>query len=211
MSDMRDQPALQYSVTVDRALSDIRYWAKFHDVLPACIEPVLEDAQFLLCPGSVDKHHAFAHGLLIHTYEVAYLARQASFGYPAARVAELLVAAIWHDYGKIQDYQFADSEEDYKQEEVYKLPTAELIRHVANSYAAWDRHARAMGMSTATRELVGHLILSHHGRREWGSPVEPTCCESLILAQADYQSAKCPMFDSRGVPVSVLDLKLRGT
>lgn len=197
------------NITIDKALSDFWYWAKTHDILSDAISPVLSDPRFLLCPGSVDKHHSFAHGLLIHTYEVAYLARQVAFGYPAARMAELLIAAIWHDYGKIQDYQFADDKEHYKQEAVYKLPTAELIRHVSNSFAAWDSHARRLALSTTTREFVGHLILSHHGRREWGSPVEPICCEALLLAQADYQSAKCPMFDSRGVPTQ--ELKLIGT
>jgi 3'-5' exoribonuclease len=142
---------------------------------------VLCDSRFCESPGGSEEHphNKYAGGLAIHTAEVM---RNVFFmtGFPSD---ELITAVIWHDYMKIRDYEIA---EDGK---VVKTQYQINIRHVAGS--AMEFHHQAVDyLPLKTLEKIEHLILSHHGRMEWGSPVEPKTAEAFILHAADMMSAK---------------------
>jgi len=62
------------------------------------------------------------------------------------------------------------------------------INHVAGSAMEFHRHAYGV-LDTEELEQIEHLLLSHHGRKEWGSPVEPATAEAFILHAADMMSA----------------------
>ncbi len=139
----------------------------------AC-KDVLIDEYFHAAWGSKDRHHAYKGGLVVHTAEVLEWAL-AMGGDPKV----LIPAAIFHDYMKIRDYSLEDGS---------YTPYRSLIRHVAGSFAEWMKSARDWDIEESLADAIGHCILSHHGRKEWGSPVEPQTKEALILHQADMLS-----------------------
>lgn len=150
-----------------------------HELVKTC-HHVLDSPKFSTVAGGITKHHKEPGGLLRHTYEVASFAMISLKGGMGGIGEILLTAAIWHDYGKCWDYE-QDSATTFK-----ATPHWHLIHHVARSYHEFMR--RSEGIDEVLRDMVGHCILSHHGRREWGSPVEPQTTEALLLHQADMMS-----------------------
>lgn len=123
---------------------------------------------------------------MVHTYEVADYALGLAMGVPCVSTEVLAVSAIVHDFLKTREYGWDD-----KSNYVIKYPYRRDIRHVAGSYAWWIEAARAHDINQEFTDRVGHCILSHHGRQEWGSPIEPRTFEALILHTADLMSARC--------------------
>jgi len=139
---------------------------------------VLSDIRFQNAPGGSEHHHNYKYGLVIHVNEVMNNVFSMTDNVPPD---ELITAVIWHDYMKIKDYEMDG-------EKILKTPYRKLINHVAGS--ALDFHLQAHGeIPDEQLERIEHLLLSHHGRREWGSPVEPQTAEAYILHTADMMSA----------------------
>lgn len=160
------------------------------------VSPVLESARFEIWSGSgsPECHHYGNGGLLRHTSEVAMFCFDIAARYQAmgskVNISELLVSAIWHDYGKIWDYQLDNG--------VWgKYDThSRQIHHITRSVLEFDKwYDRIWGeleidFSRVDKENVIHNILSHHGQREWGSPVAPATKEAWILHLSDNLSAR---------------------
>ncbi len=157
-----------------------------NEALRNVCEGVIRDPCFYLAPGSVDKHHAYAGGLAVHTNEVVQFTSAASEGIIDDLHSNiLLVAALWHDYAKIKDYEWDEAAGAFKKTSHYFL-----IRHVADSYAWFYQAASRYNLDPVLTEAIGHCILAHHGRKEWGSPVEPATAEAWILHAADMWSSQ---------------------
>jgi 3'-5' exoribonuclease len=136
---------------------------------------------YFLGYGGAHHHHAYLGGLAVHTAEV--MEHAISMAGPTIDLEVLLTAVCWHDYDKLKEYQL---------EEGGKIGYTDYIRtigHVAGSALAFSFHA-AGGLPPAKRDAIVHCILSHHGRREWGSPVEPATREAWILHASDMLSSK---------------------
>ncbi len=141
---------------------------------------VLDDTNFYQAPGGAEHHHNYRHGLVIHVNEVMNNALAMTEGQISGN---LVTAVIWHDYMKIKDYGW------FGLDNITKEPYRKLINHVSGS--AMEFHRLAYGkVPTHTLERIEHLLLSHHGRKEWGSPVEPATAEALILHAADMMSSR---------------------
>lgn len=139
---------------------------------------VLHDPRFQISPGGSEHHHNYPHGLVIHVNEVM----QNVLSMSSNPSDDLITAVIWHDYMKIKDYALDG-------DQVVKLPYLKLINHVAGP--AMEFHHAALGLlPSAQLENIEHLLLSHHGRKEWGSPVEPLTAEAFILHAADMMSSR---------------------
>jgi 3'-5' exoribonuclease len=146
---------------------------------------VLDDERFLLGRASAGHHpgpHQERGGLAIHTWEVAKAAVELA-GEDKHLAQLAYVAAVFHDYGKIHEYGVTDGK-------VVKMPFASRMGHIVWSWAVFIESARLHGMDEVDREEVGHAILAHHGRREWGSPVEPQTRLAHIIHTADMLSAR---------------------
>jgi 3'-5' exoribonuclease len=136
------------------------------------------------CPASLHGHHAAIGGLLKHTTEVAAIARTIARACGADQ--ELVLAGVLlHDIGKLEAYSwrggFAYTE------------AGSLVGHVVLGALMLDRRLDEEPEPPCTeteREILLHLILSHHGRLEWGSPVMPLTLEAEVLHWADNASAK---------------------
>lgn len=153
------------------------------EVFATLIQEVIDSPAFYeapaSAPGSHHQHHAYSGGLMVHTCEVLNLCMRID-----ANAPELLVAAILHDFGKCWDYE--------QNNDGVWVKTAHygLIRHVARSYTEFMTRAVQYELATDTRDRIGHMILAHHGRLAWGSPVEPQTREALILHSADMLSSQ---------------------
>jgi 3'-5' exoribonuclease len=169
-------------------------------------ETVIFDQQFFQHPGSLHFHHAYVGGLAAHTLEVMDFALGFLSSFPAADKDIVLTAALWHDYAKIWDYVvitfykyqwneipkkhvILDSYEDYKKVFVTDPDYYYKVHHISGSMAEFTHAAKVAGVTRNTISRIQHAMLSHHGRKDWGSIIEPREVESFILHTADYSSA----------------------
>jgi len=136
------------------------------------------------CPASPSGHHSELGGLLQHTTEVAAIAR--TIGRVAGAEPDLVLAgALLHDIGKLDAYSwqgFFDT-----------TTVGRLLGHVVLGCLMLDRRVGEEENPPCTDqelEILHHLILSHHGQLEFGSPVMPMTLEAEVLHYADNASAK---------------------
>jgi 3'-5' exoribonuclease len=141
---------------------------------------VLNDPLFAECPGGTKFHHEYLHGLVVHVYEVMRNVIALTNYSPSGA---LVTAVIWHDYMKTREYDWSN------EGTVVKKAYGKRIRHLAGSAMEFHRYAADL-LDPEELETIEHLLLSHHGRKEWGSPVEPETSEAFILHAADMMSMK---------------------
>ena len=133
---------------------------------------------YLNAPAAVYHHHAYLGGLLHHT--VGVIDRCLSLATPETDADLLVVGAILHDVGKIYDY-------DWSGLVINMTGSGRLLGHITQGIMLVDRYAKNCSeLSPGRLNLLLHLIASHHGKLEWGSPVEPCTLEAVLLHQADY-------------------------
>jgi 3'-5' exoribonuclease len=147
-------------------------------------------------PASVNGHHAQMGGLLLHVLEVTSIARHIARTVRRANVDLVVAGALLHDIGKVDAYAIGP-------EGFSHTSTGMLLGHVALGALMFDRRCVASGiaLSTAQRDEMLHFILSHHGAREYGSPVQPMTTEAEIVHWADEASAKATdMMDEFAAP-----------
>jgi 3'-5' exoribonuclease len=140
--------------------------------------------QFEQCPASISGHHAKLGGLLQHTTEVAAIARAVSRA-SGADADVVLAGVLLHDIGKLESYSW-DGIFQYTR-------TGSLLGHVVIGALMFDRRVDEEEEPPCTAEeceVLLHLILSHHGKLEFGSPVVPMTLEAEVLHWADNASAK---------------------
>lgn len=169
-------------------------------------EFILKCDDFFVCPASLGFHHNYEGGLLAHTVEVCDIALRMILELPRVLKVEdetsslntLLTAALFHDLMKTREYSRTRtpkippsmSASDPQEIEFWeKTEYSKTIGHICGSAAQFKVVANIEGVEPAVIDRVVHCILAHHGRREWGSPVEPQTLEALILHQADMLSA----------------------
>ncbi|HXD47685.1 MAG TPA: HD domain-containing protein [Gemmatimonadaceae bacterium] len=141
--------------------------------------------RFERSPASTGGHHAKLGGLLLHVYEVTNIAKQTARTVHA-NVDLAVTGALLHDIGKIEAYEVGPTGFTH-------TPCGLLLGHIVlGSLMLERRHAGAGGMLCSDGQLteLHHMILSHHGSLEYGSPVQPMTTEAEIVHWADEASAK---------------------
>lgn len=141
--------------------------------------------RFERAPGSVNGHHAKLGGLLLHVWEVASIARHSARTVRQANVDLVVAGALLHDIGKVDAYSVSA-------EGFAHTPVGTLLGHVTLGALMLDRRMRELdpGLAEAQQHEMLHMILSHHGALEFGSPVQPMTTEAEIVHWADEASAK---------------------
>ena len=140
--------------------------------------------QFRTAPAAKKMHHAYLGGLLEHTLSVTGLADKIADHYPGLDRDILITGALLHDLAKIREFSFVSPPFDYTDQ-------GRLLGHLVIGVDMV--RLAAAGISDLTPQLldqVCHLILSHHGRHEFGAPVLPMTQEALLLHHVDDIDAK---------------------
>jgi 3'-5' exoribonuclease len=146
--------------------------------------------QFESAPGSTRGHHAKVGGLLQHTIEVANIALMSAKAVRKANPDLVVAGALLHDVGKVEAY-------DVGPQGFTATPCGLLVGHVVLGVLLVERRLQALGEPPCTEGQLlelRHMILSHHGKLEFGSPVQPMTLEAQIVHHADDASAKATDF-----------------
>jgi len=151
------------------------------------MESLIADDDFLnrycTAPAAKTMHHVFLGGLLEHSLAVADLADDVCRRYPDLKRDLLVVGALLHDVGKI-------AELDYRRSFDY-TDAGKLIGHIVLGAQLIEMKIRDLGdFPERDALLLGHLLLSHHGQYEFGSPKRPKTVEAVILNFIDDLDSK---------------------
>jgi len=162
-----------------------------HPQLKSLVGEFLSDEElmerFCKAPGGVKLHHDCIGGLLEHTHNMLQVAVAVLPMYPDVQADLVLAGVFLHDIGKTEElqYEMAFSYTD----------SGQLIGHIVKSYLMINRKAEALrekGVQIAQDVLdaLGHIILSHHGEYEFGSPKLPATAEAFMVYYLDDLDAK---------------------
>lgn len=144
-------------------------------------------AAYTQAPAAKSIHHAVIGGLIEHTVNVAALCEVIHKLYSEIDRELLLSGAILHDIGKIVEYTY-DGPFDLSDE-------GKLIGHVIIGERMVAEAIRGItGFPRVLALKLRHMILSHHGKLEWGSPKRPKTLEACALHLADYADASVAQF-----------------
>ena len=140
--------------------------------------------QLLIYPAAVRLHHAMRGGLLYHSLSIIRLCEQVAEIYPQVDRELLITGAALHDIGKCVEMD-AD---DFGVASRYTT-RGNLLGHLVIGAMIVDETGKELGISEDTLMLVEHMLLSHHGKPEYGAAVPPKFLEASILAKMDELDA----------------------
>jgi 3'-5' exoribonuclease len=140
-------------------------------------------SRFKQAPAAKNFHHSYLGGLLEHTLSVCQMAVQVAEHYPQLDVDLLLTASFLHDIGKIREFEH-NLHIDYSDE-------GRLLGHlVIGSSMVEEKLSEMKGFPAELAVRLKHMILSHHGEYEFGSPKRPKFVEAFVLHLLDDLDAK---------------------
>ncbi len=144
-------------------------------------------ARFKMAPAAVSNHHAYPGGLLRHTVELMELAMLIAPRYPKLNGDVLIIGAFLHDLGKVEELTSGG--------ELAYTDRGQLVGHLVIGVQDLTRRiiqleATGTTISDGLRWQLEHLILSHHGQLEFGSPKIPMTLEGIALHHLDNLDAK---------------------
>ena len=149
--------------------------------------------KFSRAPAGVKNHHAYVGGLIEHVVNLMELVTRVAPLYPSLNADLLLMGAFLHDAGKVDELTY-DRDFAYSDE-------GQLIGHLVIAVGMLDKKLREverLAGESVPQELVlriKHMIVSHHGQYEYGSPKLPMTLEAVALHQLDNLDAKMHSFD----------------
>ncbi len=145
-------------------------------------------ASFKKAPAAVQLHHAYLGGLLEHTLNIMEVAQVVLPHYPDVSRDLVLVGVFLHDVGKTTELSYETSF-GYSDE-------GQLIGHLVQASAWIERRAETAAANTGKpfppdlKAVLQHIVLSHHGTHEFGSPKLPAVPEAVLIHHLDNIDAK---------------------
>jgi len=137
-------------------------------------------------PAALTVHHAYRGGLLEHILKIAEVGKTLATAY-GADPDLVLAGAVLHDLGKLEELGY-DGITTYSH-------TGNLLGHITIGVIMAREEMRAIaGFPADLQTRIEHLVVSHHGEREFGSPVEPMTAEAFILSAVDDLDATLHQF-----------------
>lgn len=132
-------------------------------------------------PAAVSIHHEYSSGLLMHSVTMADIANYLCPLYEADYDL-LITGCLLHDMGKIVELEGPI---------VFKYSTeGKLLGHISIMAAEIRKAAEELKLTSEVSLLLEHMVLSHHGQQEFGSPVMPLTKEALLLSLIDNLDSK---------------------
>lgn len=143
-------------------------------------------SRFADAPAARTMHHAYIGGLLEHTISMATLADRLADHYPSVRRDLLVTGTLLHDMGKVIEYDI--------QAGIGFSEDGRLVGHIIRAIVMIETAAAAIDIDEDDLRQLVHLIASHHGKAEWGAPVEPKTIEAVLLHQLDLLDSRVQGF-----------------
>ncbi|MBN1231497.1 MAG: HD domain-containing protein [Anaerolineales bacterium] len=144
---------------------------------------------FSQAPAAKKVHHAYLGGLLEHTLEVLHLSTSLIELYPLIKRDLLVTGILLHDIGKVYEYSW-EIDVDYTDE-------GRLLGHVV---IGDEKVSSAIigidGFPDSLKTELRHVLLSHHGRYEWGAPRRPKTLEAIALHHLENLDVQVNRFKS---------------
>jgi 3'-5' exoribonuclease len=155
--------------------------------LRCLLESVVQDPEIVprlkRAPAAKVMHHAYLGGLLEHVVSLCGLCRVVLSHYPDADPDLLLTGAVLHDIGKLEELSYERS--------LGYTDEGQLLGHILIEYETVTKKISAIeGFPPGLKTLVQHMIISHHGQYEFGSPKLPMFREALMLHYLDDLDSK---------------------
>ncbi|MBZ5529421.1 MAG: HD domain-containing protein [Acidobacteriia bacterium] len=140
-------------------------------------------SRYKKAPAAKVMHHAYLGGLLEHVMSVCGLAKLAAAHYPELNLDILLTGVILHDVSKLDELCYERA--------IGYTTEGQLLGHIVMEVELVGRAMDGIeGFPAALRTVVQHLIISHHGEYEFGSPKLPMIREALVLHYLDDLDSK---------------------
>ena len=179
-ASLRDPEAMWNELrAIVSALDDERIRA----LLNAFLDDPEVAARYRVAPAAKSIHHAFRSGLIEHVLSLCNLAKLVAGHYGTVDPNLLIAGCVLHDIGKIFELSY-DRGFGYSAE-------GQLVGHIAIGIRMLNDKLRAFpSFPVEVRNLLEHLILSHHGSLEFGSPKVPIFQEALLLHYIDDMDSK---------------------
>ena len=144
--------------------------------------------RFKSAPAAMTMHHAYVGGLLEHTESMLAAAGRIMPGYPQLNADLLLTGIFLHDIGKTAELAYTTS--------INYTDSGQLLGHLSLGVLMLQEKANLAAKTLGgefppeiLNQLI-HIILSHHGQHEYGSPVLPATAEALVIHYLDNIDAK---------------------
>ncbi|MBI2843402.1 MAG: HD domain-containing protein [Armatimonadetes bacterium] len=162
-----------------------------HHHLRAVLDYFFSDQDFVsrfsTAPAALRIHHGYIGGLLEHTLSVAELCLLVTSHYPSIDRDLLVTGAILHDIGKIEEFCWDRT--------IKYSDSGHFIGHiVAGTLMVSEAIDSIQEFAPLLKLVVKHMIVAHHGQKDWGSPKRPKSIESLILHYLEDMDAKVNTF-----------------
>ncbi|NLY30597.1 MAG: HD domain-containing protein [Firmicutes bacterium] len=142
---------------------------------------------FSWAPAARSMHQAYIGGLLEHTLNVVRLCEGVAALYPEVDRDLLITGALLHDIGKVHEYEVKAG-----------IEITDVGRLIGHLIIGHDKVANAIAFIPGFPEekalRLRHMLLSHHGQLEWGSPKEPQTLEACILHHCDNLDSEVSKF-----------------
>jgi len=159
--------------------------------LKKLLEDFFDDDNFVKnfkkAPAAMLIHHSCVGGLLEHTWEVLRYCKAVADVHPSLDKSLLFTGAILHDIGKIKSFKVSMR--------VKQSKTGMLVGHIPiGTEMIRDKILNQTDFPSILKDKMIHMILSHHGKLEYGAGVEPKLPEAATLFQADMMGSKITQY-----------------
>jgi 3'-5' exoribonuclease len=173
----------------DEMFAELRTWIESigNPHLHGLLELIFADEEVALAyrtaPAAKSVHHAWLGGLIEHVLSLCHLAKMTAAHYKDVDLDLLLTGVILHDIGKIRELSYARG---------FQYTTeGQLLGHIViGMQMVQDKLKQMPEFPARLRDLLIHLILSHHGEMEFGSPKVPMFAEAMLLHHLDNLDSK---------------------
>lgn len=136
-------------------------------------------------PAAMGFHHTFLGGLLEHTLSMLKLAETVAGHYPILNRDLLLTGVFLHDLAKVEELEYVN---EFKYSE-----TGKLLGHIVMGTLETDKRMERLDFPKTLRNKVLHMIISHHGEEQFGSPKKPMLPEAIALHYIDMIDSRMEM------------------
>ena len=138
--------------------------------------------KFYSYPASIGVHHVYLGGLLEHSVAVAHMAKEA-VKFCGGNLDVVIAGSLFHDIGKIDEMEIKGA--------FRYSDKGRLLGHIALGVVIFEALVKEVkDFSPQISDILKHIIISHHGIEEWGSPRKPMTIEALIVHYIDNLDAK---------------------